>query len=157
MAKLYFSYKDYKLTISKGALAISINRGTQGPQGPPGIPGPSGGQAIQRLAGQNLSSGRAVVLEGNLAYYFDPLDSAHIGRLVGVTLNAALTGDTVNIQIAGEVTDAAFAFTADAPVFVGAAGVLTSATPTAGIIQPIGVAVAANKVVLHVITPFLKN
>lgn len=124
--------------------------GTQGPPGPPGDNGEA--PTITATAGENLSAGRAVVIDTAQAYYFQPTNPAHIGRVVGVTKTSATAGASVNIQTGGIVTDAAFTFAPDLPIFSGNDGELTETPPAAGIVQKVGVSIAANQILLNINT-----
>ena len=118
-----------------------------GPQGPIG---PAGGSAVSYVAGENLSSGRAVIMDGGEVYYFQPTNAAHAGRLYGVTTTAASIGTNVTIQIGGEISNVAFTFSADAGIYVGANGVLQTSKPGSGLVQYAGVSVTGTKIRLEI-------
>ncbi|HYE75116.1 MAG TPA: hypothetical protein VEF04_17375, partial [Blastocatellia bacterium] len=75
----------------------------------------------------------------------------HRDRYTGITLNAALGGEIVNIQRLGEATESSWNWIVDAPIYIGANGVLTQTPPvasTAAFSQIIGVAVSPTSIYL---------
>lgn len=107
-------------------------------------PGTSAGLET-RTAGENLSSGRVVIIDGGEAFYFQNTDIAHKGRAYGVTKTSALAGNDVTIQVYGTVTDAAFTFSPDTTLWVGADGEIFSTMQAGAIIQKAGVAAEVDK------------
>lgn len=126
--------------------------------GPPGPAGPAGGSTITYAAGQNLSTGRVVIIDDLEAWYFQNTNSAHVGRAIGITTTSATTGNNVTIQVSGVVQDAAFGFTADKTVWVGADGEIFDTQPITGvIIQKAGVAAEDKKLLIDFSVSVLKN
>lgn len=97
-------------------------------------------------AGENLSAGRVVIIDGGAAFYFQPSNSVHGGRAYGMTKTSATAGNTVTVQRDGVLTDAAFSGFSDEPLYVGTDGELQTAWPVSGLIQKAGVAAGGNKV-----------
>lgn len=116
-------------------------------QGPPGPPGPGGAPAFDAVAGTPLSAHRVVRLQNDRAFYCDGDDPAHVGSAVGVTIAAAIAGQSVRVQaIGGPVQDAAWAWS-PGPLFVGPGGVL-SVVPGAAFVQEVARAQAPTKIVV---------
>ena len=107
-------------------------------------PGTSAGLET-RQAGENLSSGRVVIIEGNAAFYFQNTNIAHKGRAYGITKTSATAGNDVTIQIYGVVSDAAFSFTPDTTLWVGEDGEIFSAIPAGVLVQKAGVGAENDK------------
>lgn len=97
-------------------------------------------------AGENLSSGRVVIIDAGEAFYFQPGTTAHGGRAYGITKTSATTGNNVTIQRDGTVTDAAFSGFSDEALYVGDDGELQTTWPVTGLLQKAGVAAGGNKV-----------
>lgn len=154
MSQVVITYRNYTLRISREPVCVHLQRGTQGPAGPPGAPG---GQAVQMLAGQTLSAGRAVVAVGGTAYYFQPSDPTHVRGIVGVTKSAANAGDPVDVQVGGIFEDIGLSLTPDAPVFVSANGVLTSTPASSGLWLYAGVAITSTRFLLNPSFCIVKN
>lgn len=109
-------------------------------------------------AGQNLSSGRVVVIDGLEAWYFQNTDATHAGRAYGVTKTSAVTGNNVTIQVQGVIQDGAFNFTADRIVWVGADGEIFDTQPITGVlIQKAGVAAEDKKMMIDFSINIKKN
>lgn len=116
-----------------------------GPQGPIG---PAGGSAVSYVAGENLSSGRAVIIHSDLAYYFQPNNAAHHGRMAGITKTSAVNGQTVVIQHLGVLTDAAFTFSPNIPLWVSSNGEITDSYPASTVIQKAGMSLNNDKILI---------
>lgn len=126
--------------------------------GPPGPAGPAGGSTVTYAAGENLSAGRVVVVDTLEAWYFQNTDTTHVGRAFGITTTSATAGNNVTIQVSGLVQDAAFTFTADTPLWVGADGEVFNTQPVTGvIIQKAGVAYEDKKLLIDFSVSVLKN
>lgn len=109
-------------------------------------------------AGENLSTGRVVVIDNALARYFQHTNVAHIGRAFGVTKTSAATGADVTIQVYGVIQDAAFNFVADTSLWVGADGEIFNTQPVDGVIvQKAGVAAEDKKMTIDFSIQVLKN
>lgn len=107
-------------------------------RGPVGATGPRG-DTLTVTAGATLGGHRAVILNAaNQAIYADSSTLAHAGRVVGLTLDAATSGDPVTIQLSGALTEPAWSWDSGQPVYVGAGGALTQFHPVAGFSQIIG-------------------
>ncbi len=122
-------------------IVIEVGEGLPGPQGPPG---PAGGSSVSITAGENLSAGRVVIVDAGTAKYFQPGTALHAGRAYGITITSATIGLPVDVQLSGELTDAAFSFAADKMLWVGANGRIYD-TPQTGIVQKAGISSGTNK------------
>lgn len=88
--------------------------------------------------------------------YADATQPTHMGKLMGLTLNAASPGGTVEIRSDGEVTEPSWTWTPDQPVYLGTNGLLTQTVPNAGtayFLQKVGFAVAATRLFLTIDPP----
>lgn len=111
------------------------------------LPPGSGANLESWTAGENLSAGRVVIIDGGEAWYFQPATAAHGGRAWGITTTSATAGNSVTVQREGTVTDAAFSAFSDESVYVGTDGELQTTWPGAGLlVQKAGVAGGSNKV-----------
>lgn len=125
--------------------------------GPPGPPGPAGGSSVTWTAGENLSAGRVVIIEGGEAFYFQPGNVAHQGRAYGITTTAATIGNSATIQILGEITNAAFTFAADSILYVFTNGIIVDSEPNIDIIQLAGISSGGNKMRIDFSISILKT
>lgn len=126
--------------------------------GPPGPAGPAGGSTVTYPAGENLSSGRVVIIDGGEAFYFQNTDATHAGRAVGITTTSAISGNNVTIQVSGIIQDAAFGFSPDNHLWIGADGEIFDTQPVGGVIvQKAGVAIDTKKLAIDFAIQILKN
>ena len=136
---------DIELLVLGGTAAEVIEVALQGPPGPPGAAGLSGGAGMTAIAGEALGGHRAVVLDAaGAAFYADRATPAHFGRVAGITTGAAIIGASVSLARTGVLTEPSWAWTANAPVFLGLTGLLTQIVPATGFLQVVGVALSAT-------------
>lgn len=108
-------------------------------------------------AGQNLSAGRAVMVDGGSAYYFQPSNTAHHGRMCGVTRTSAVTGASVEVRPIGFIEDAALSFDPNKPLWVSTDGeIVDEINPVWLVIQKAGVSLENDKMVLDFSISILK-
>lgn len=129
-------------------VAVLIPAG-RGPEGPQGVPGPDGGSAFARVAGETISALRVVYEIDGRVFYLDAGDAEHIDLLLGITLTAAGTGETVNVQRSGAIDDAAWSWQ-PGRVWLGSDGSLTQTPPADGFAVLIGAAVSATRITLNI-------
>lgn len=117
-------------------------------QGLPGTAGPVGLSAdtLEKTVTVPVGGHRAVAVIGGLLVYFDNTNPAHFGRVLGLTLNAASSGDKVTIKRSGEITEPSWNFPSENVIYFGPNGLLTSVAPTTGFLQVAGFTTASNKV-----------
>ncbi len=116
--------------------------GKQGPAGP-------AQSTILGTAGEDLGGHRAVVFNASgQAVYADQTETDHAGRIAGVTTGAATSGSAVTIQRTGEMTEPGWSWNPESPLYLGTDGMLTETPPTSGVLQSIGHAVTATKILL---------
>ena len=102
-------------------------------------------------AGEAVGSPRLVTLVAGEAMLFDP--AASIARTVlGITLNAAILGDPVEIQTVGVVSGLS-GLSANAVYYGSALGVLTTTPPVNGVLQPVGIALSTTELLLNLDDP----
>ncbi len=134
---------DVRLEIVEAAI--------QGPPGPPGAngaPGSGGVQILSLIAARDISGHRAVVATVDGADYADPATPAHADAFLGITTGAALGGDVVTLQAAGEMVEPSWAWTPGTPIYAGTDGILTHTPPAAGWVQIVATAVAPTRILL---------
>ena len=116
-------------------------------QGAPGQPGSPGGKEVYN-AGTALSSGRVVSVLNNTANYFNPSGNY---EPIGITQNAALSGDQVTVILSGPITMSGWGLTPGARYFALANGTITSdASQCVGRVQQIGVAEDSDTLIIHI-------
>ena len=130
-----------------------------GAQGPRGLPGLPGGSSVEVTAGETISSGRAVIMDGGKAYLFQPGTPAHVGRAYGISASSGVLNGSVTVQIVGEITDASFfTFTADTALWVWANGEIKNTLPTGvATIQKAGIATGNRKMKIDLTFTAIKD
>lgn len=124
------------------SILILESDGGSGPAGPPGA-----GVVTTVVAGATVQAFRVVALDASdLAYMPSASVLAESDALLGISLSAALTGESLNVQIFGRL--ATPAMWTPGPLWLGAAGMLTSVPPVADV--GLQVAYAATPSVLIV-------
>lgn len=143
----------YALVIERdGPPKQIVLQGQQGPAGTPGEPGPAGGSAVQRIAGETLSSLRVVYEQDGQVLSLDNSDTDHIYQLLGVTLSAATAGSQINVQTMGSIDDSGWAWT-PGPIYLGAGGAITQTPATDGHLVFLGAATSATRINLNINEP----
>lgn len=132
-----------------------LSEGFQGPVGAQGARGVSAG-AVQRTVNTPIGGHRLVVSVVGQVLYADPLNIAHMGKLLGITMGAAIAGGSVEIRSDGEIQEPSWSFVVDQPVYLGASGIPTQTVPSrpgAAFLQVIGFASAADRILLNPFQP----
>lgn len=101
---------------------------TAGVQGPAGRPGETGDSVLRKPAARDMSGHRAVIFDGaGAADYASAGSPAHVGRVVGISLGAALQGAPIDVRTSGEITEPSWSWDVSKPVCLGLDGHLTQA------------------------------
>lgn len=98
-----------------------------GPKGDPGTPGTGGGGGSTTetaIAGETISVYSAIVVIDGLAYKADPTNIEHVNRVVGVAIQSATSGNSINYRSIGDVSGGSV--NDNANYFVGANGQLST-------------------------------
>lgn len=106
------------------------------------------GVVLNFTAGEALGGHRAVVVQNDEAFYADATTLPHAGQVVGVTTHAASSGQSIEVQYAGEMEEPSWAFSPGA-VYIGPTGTLAQTRPTTGWVMNIGIATAPTKLSIN--------
>ncbi len=124
----------------------------QGPAGVPGVAGLDGQSAVPNIAyyaGEAIGGGRAVYIDGGVAYYADK-DNTSADAVLGITLNAASIAGSLNIRYIGVIVEPSWAWTPGEPVYLSTNGMLTQVAPTTGALVELGVALTATSLNIRI-------
>jgi len=105
--------------------------------------GVASGSQVSKIADNDLGGHRVVIATQTGVDYADSSNQSHVDLVLGVTNNAAIATDSVNITTNGELVEPSWSW-ALGNVYVGVGGILTQTAPTIGFIQVIGVATASD-------------
>lgn len=141
---------DSTVTIERSINEINIESvGIQGPVGPSGT-----SLDVTKIAGTAIGGQRAVYVAGDGTIM--PFNSSTIpsqGPILGVTVTSVSGGGSVSVRTSGELQEGSFSFTPGQKIFADSSGsgVLTQTPPTAPCsFQPIGHAIASNKIIIQI-------
>lgn len=114
-----------------------------------------GGSTIQLVANGAIGGHRLVIADAaGLAIYADQADPTHYGRVLGLTRGAAASGGTLDIALAGDVTEPSWTWN-PGPLWAGSNGLLTQLPSTTGWLQQVATALTATRIVLDLKQPIL--
>lgn len=102
-------------------------------------------------AGVSISAYRVLSLNlDGKAIYYNQL-SPNYNVVLGLSLTAAAADADVWVGRSGQLTDAAWTWTPNSPVWCGVDGVLTQTAPSEGWLVQVGDALTATKLLLHIV------
>lgn len=105
-------------------------------------------------AAATVSGHKAVVLTSAGILHADPTLAAHINAVVGISLNAAVSGDPVRYKSFGEIEHSGWTFSPGSDIFIGADGALTQIVPTGtAFSQRVAYATTATKIRVDIQEP----
>lgn len=110
---------------------------------------------IVKDAGENINGGRAVVVQNDLVYLYNPNNPLHYARIIGISKNSVLAGEKVNIVMLGIVTNLA-GLVEDVPYYAVLNGELSDTPLTSGINQIVGVALSETELLIQQRIPIKK-
>jgi hypothetical protein len=110
---------------------------------------------IVKEAGENINGGRAVVVENDLVFLYNPNNPLHYARIVGISKNSVLIGEDVNIVMIGIVTGLG-GLVKDEPYYAVLNGELSNIPITGAINQIIGIALSENELLINQRIPIKK-
>jgi len=151
------------ISVAQQAISVSVEQ-IAAPQitvsslGEKGLKGDAGTvETYIYPAGENLSSGRAVIKQAGKLYYYNPNDLTQAGKNIGITITSGLVNQNVSVRYSGSITDSAFAFDSDMPLFVGASGQIFSSVQNVSTIVQAGVSLSTNTLIINFQSPILKT
>lgn len=130
-----------------------IAEGPQGPQGPPG-PAGTGSNVVFRDASTAIGGQRLVIgTAGGEVAYADNTNSSHLGKVLGLSLNAANVGEEVEVLLFGYTEFNGWSWNTALPIFASTNGLLTQTPPTTGFSQIVGTAETATRIYFRLREP----
>jgi len=110
---------------------------------------------VIRPAGEVIPSHRAVVIISNTLMLFDHLNSAHYGKVIGLSYTSGILTDPIEVVTDDEIT-LGIPLT-DGAIYYAITGGLTTTPPTTGIVQKIGIATSTAKMFVDISVPIQKS
>lgn len=138
--------------LSNNASNVNVSLATPGPKGGTGIKGDPGNLIICKAA-YSIGGHRVVSINSdNEAEY-----PSNISRAVGLTTNAATTGDYLNIQTSGLISEISWNWIPEKAIYFLSDGTLTQTVPISGTLLQIGFAVSSTEMFIKLGTPIFLN
>lgn len=108
------------------------------------------------IAGETVGTNRVIICDVDGKYYHaDSSDISHVGKVIGISKNATLTDEDIDLITSGSLEDQAFTFNPGQSVFFDTQGALTQTPPSVGFIQVVGTAVSPTKVLVGIKSPVI--
>ena len=106
---------------------------------------------ITRVAGENISSGMAVIIgTDNKIYKYDITNENHCGLSVGIAKTSGITGNNMNVTLPGSIiTEVGSGWQSGESYFVSATSILTTTPPLVGVIKKIGTGIDTDTILIN--------
>jgi len=108
-------------------------------------------KSSEAVAAENLSAFDIVTVDGFKANSGTP---AHLGKVIGITRSAVLTGFVADVIYYGEIVNGSWSWTAGQKLFLNGTS-LSTTPPASGFVQMIAVAKNATTITMRVEIPVL--
>lgn len=117
----------------------------------------TGGSSLSTslILGEDIGGGFVVYLSGGLLFKFSQSNNSLYNKVLGLTNQAGVTGETVEVITSGECAQMS-GLTTDLQYYATDNGLVTSTTPTSNIIQPVGIAKSASSLIVNIEKPYIK-
>lgn len=150
------------VTVTEAGTPQVIQVIAEGPQGPPGATGATGptgpaGPDVSQLTrpasgaigGQRMVIGNS---DGSVSYA-DASTAAHLGKVLGLSFNAANNGENVAVLVFGYTEFNGWAWNTSLPIYLGTNGLLTQTPAVSGFSQIVATAETATRIYLRLREP----
>ena len=109
---------------------------------------------ISKIAGENITSFKAVIITNNQAFIYNPDDVTKYNRLVGIANSGAVIGNSIEILTFGILT-VSYAVTVGSTYFANNTGALTTTPNSTGVLQEIGTGISSNSIFIDIKQPLI--
>lgn len=110
--------------------------------------GVANSQITTLTAGSAIGYPRALVITNNLAQLFSSSSLTH-SPVVGISLESASINTAIRVQVSGIVAYGGWGLTPGLSYYANDLGIISASPPTSGTVQVIGIATAADSLLLH--------
>ena len=144
---------DVVVELVQPTFDVTVETGGIGPQGMPGE------TVLNYTAGSDISGHKCVVMgPDSKALYASCSDVSHGNRILGITQNAAVSGDNLVVRKYGEITEPSWNWETDKLIYLGVNGDLVQ-TPVTHPISLftiiLGYPITATKMFVNISTPII--
>jgi len=109
---------------------------------------------LKVVAGEVLGGQRVVMLENGVAFYYDPSDEKNVGKVIGITNQASIQGEQIDIVGFGVITNMGNLIP-NQIYYAGLNGLISETPIASGIFQRIGIAIDANNLKIDFSEPLI--
>jgi len=106
-------------------------------------------KTVDILSGEVIGHPRVIVLQSGTARLFDP-GTSEVGSVVGISTQSVAAGVILPVIYEGEVVHIGWGLTPDTIQYATASGLVSSNPPSFGLVQPVGLALDANTLLLNI-------
>ena len=147
-----------EITVLEDVITV-VSEGVQGPPGPQGPMGPAGSTSVRVKSGADIGGHRLVTLDAQgKAVYASPTIVRDSGRILGISMHAAVTGADVDVLRDGEVIEPSWSWDLDKPIYLGQDGTLVQQVPLESVFTLIvGFPISATKMYFSIGTPIINS
>lgn len=130
--------------------------GKKGDQGDQGPAGPDPGLTTV-VAGTTIHGRRVIRLaDAGLAYHPDIMDNTHVLQVLGISIEAASTGNSFPVRTSGPMSDVSWNWS-PGYVYCDDQGVLTQSVPASGWLQRVARVINPNTLNIDIDSPFIRS
>lgn len=106
---------------------------------------------LLRIAGENISSGMAIIINNdNKVYKYNILDNSHAGLSCGISKTSALINENITIVLPeNQLTEVGSGWLSGISYFIGSNSLLTSTSPSSGISKKIATGIEVDTVIIN--------
>ena len=150
--------EENTVVVTETATPTVVQVYTEGPQGPPGPQGPAGpagSDTLTRNASGAIGGQRLVIGNSDeTVSYADATNSAHLGKILGLSTNAANDGEAVTVLLSGYTEFGGWSWNTSLPIYASTNGLLTQTPPSgSGFSQVVAMAETATRIFVRLREP----
>ena len=133
-----------------------ISQGPKGNKGDKGDRGDAGVNYVTKTASGSIGAHRFVISnsDGSVSYASQS-NLAHLGKVVGITLNSANDAENVDIQLLGYITFNGWDFDDLLPIYLADNGLINQILPMSGFSQIVGFAESSDTIFINLREPII--
>lgn len=100
---------------------------------------------VQKIAGEDITSFKAVILSNGQAFIYNSSNIGEYNKVAGIAYTSALQGSLISILLSGILT-VSFPVTNGAVYYATNTGALTTTPNTVGLHQEIGIGISSTEI-----------
>lgn len=108
---------------------------------------------ITKITDENISALKLVTATSLTNIELSESDTFENSKVIGVSLSAAISGNSVNLIEYGQLDDVLFSFNLNTPLYLSSGGVITDTIPIIGFSVQIGHSLGAGSIFINIQEP----